>query len=878
MAIGGRVVRVLRKLNGGPRSTSLLGDWPRALRMPSTVLWLAAAVFAVASILPAIASASLPDNRVYELVSPPDLDGNEVLPEPGNFASVLQIGLSSEEGDAVMFASTGAVGKTTNNGGIQEDIARRTPGVGWSTTPADSRELGGFGFIHSPQWPSFYPNRSFSKVFFDTASISEWYEDAYSPEEPAGGFDAKLYLSENPFEPAIWVGKPTAKNPIPALGGPTSCHCERSEGEGPPVFRVTGVSPGGTIYFMYSGTLLPEDEEPRVEIVNAKDEKELIPGGRSEHVGAGRSQEPNDAWGFYEWQNGQLSEAGVLPNGKLSPYGAVGAALAYSGGWGYLGAYEKEAEEGHNQTSEDGSRAFFESPDPQALQVEGTPPNTTPSTKPEVPEVYVREALPSGGHKSVLVSRDELLKDVKEKDSDGTELEYPAQAPEGAKFLYASPDGSQAFISSSDKLVNGLPSHSELELNFGYEFSGGTFTLSVTANGSTQTTAPIPQGATPAQIQSALEALSNLGGSDVSVGNGSYPGPPVTYLVSFPGLEPSITINTTDLEGSGTPAVNNVTIPYVYDFDVETEKLTYLPDVSTTIYTSSQNGSRIMFRNLATSSLELWTEGGEGGKTEAIIKFSGNEPQWPRASNNGNVFLFDSYPEAELSQFNNGGGEQIYRYEVSSKEITCVSCPAHGVIDTGTAEVPNTEAYNRTVQPVRIISADGSRVFFQSSGALVPAAVNGMTNVYEWENGHIYLISGGTAITESHYVDSSETGGDVFFETEEGLVPAGEDEQVNVYDARIPRPGDNPPPTQTPCSGDVCQGPPSVPQLLTPGASATFKGLGNIPPEAEEKPVTKVVKKTLAKKKKKKAKKKAKKMAKKAKKGKRARKSDRRGK
>ena len=39
-------------------------------------------------------------------------------------------------------------------------------------------------------------------------------------------------------------------------------------------------------------------------------------------------------------------------------------------------------------------------------------------------------------------------------------------------------------------------------------------------------------------------------------------------------------------------------------------------------------------------------------------------------------------------------------------------------------------------------------------------------------------------------------------------------------------------PTETPCSGEVCQGPPSVPQLLSPAASATFEGLGDIPPEA----------------------------------------------
>jgi hypothetical protein len=129
------------------------------------------------------------------------------------------------------------------------------------------------------------------------------------------------------------------------------------------------------------------------------------------------------------------------------------------------------------------------------------------------------------------------------------------------------------------------------------------------------------------------------------------------------------------------------------------------------------------------------------------------------------------------------------------------------------------------------MSSDGSRVFFGSPDPLLAADVNGKPDVYEWENGHVYLISSGTSKEPSFYWDNSETGADVFFVTDEGLVPSDKDLQNDIYDARVPRPGDNPPPVQTPCSGEVCQGPPSVPQLLTPPASATFEGLGNIPPE-----------------------------------------------
>lgn len=42
-----------------------------------------------------------------------------------------------------------------------------------------------------------------------------------------------------------------------------------------------------------------------------------------------------------------------------------------------------------------------------------------------------------------------------------------------------------------------------------------------------------------------------------------------------------------------------------------------------------------------------------------------------------------------------------------------------------------------------MVSADGSRVFFDSGDAVVPGDVNGTEDVYEWEDGHLYLISSG---------------------------------------------------------------------------------------------------------------------------------------
>jgi hypothetical protein len=71
----------------------------------------------------------------------------------------------------------------------------------------------------------------------------------------------------------------------------------------------------------------------------------------------------------------------------------------------------------------------------------------------------------------------------------------------------------------------------------------------------------------------------------------------------------------------------------------------------------------------------------------------------------------------------------------------------------------------------------------------------------------------------------------VFFATTDSLVAGDTDGAYDVYDARIPHPGDVLAPAAVPCEGSVCQGPPNVPSPLTSPASATFSGLGNPVPE-----------------------------------------------
>jgi hypothetical protein len=169
--------------------------------------------------------------------------------------------------------------------------------------------------------------------------------------------------------------------------------------------------------------------------------------------------------------------------------------------------------------------------------------------------------------------------------------------------------------------------------------------------------------------------------------------------------------------------------------------------------------------------------------------------------------------------------------------LSCLSCPptatpTSNAVISNLAEIfnsPTSSGWSYVTTPGRAMSPDGGRVFFDTRNALVPQDVNGTGDVYEWEDGKLYLISSGHDPSRSMFAGISESGADAFIMTAEGISPGDTDGSYDVYDARIPRPGDSPP-AATPCEGAVCQGPPSVPQLLSPPASEAFNGAGNLTP------------------------------------------------
>jgi hypothetical protein len=188
-------------------------------------------------------------------------------------------------------------------------------------------------------------------------------------------------------------------------------------------------------------------------------------------------------------------------------------------------------------------------------------------------------------------------------------------------------------------------------------------------------------------------------------------------------------------------------------------------------------------------------------------------------------------------------GQQLYRYDSQTGELVRVSIGEGGFNQNGTKAdfsiLKTTDDSGRMParQPPVSMSDDGSYVFFSSPTGLTPRAINDPTdtifNVYEYHEGHVYLISdgqdrhlafGSSAVT---LVGASRSGGDVYFTTADPLVPQDGDTQVDLYDARIGG-GISPPPAPTECQGDGCQGPVgSTPNQAAPG-SASFTGPGNV--------------------------------------------------
>jgi hypothetical protein len=634
----------------------------------------------------------LPDGRVYEQVSPPNKPGSEAGGPIGEVPPYIAGGAA---GDEVAYFKSGPLGDTSL--GLDFFSISHRLATGWTTRGALSAPEGSaqFGAANPSNGLGFSADMKAS--VFGATSV-------FVPEQDQADPTPHLYrYDENGL--VQWIGKPTILDPLKFEG------FLGEAGAGGIVYgELMGASSDyDTIFFGFEGTLTPADEEQNPTLGGIS---------RAEEIGtmnkSGKPPTSND--GVYEWHDGELRNAGVLPDGHLDPYGARPISFVNSN-------ESPKLERFRNQVSEDAHEAFFMSPDPESE-----------SGRPS--ELYESVTRPDGTHTTVLVSRDPLLPEVGG---------LPAPAPggaDGSRHFFASPDGSRAFFQSAEQLTAAAPNDGKLKE---YEFDTAT------------------------------QAMTYLPGvADVSAGSSA---------------------------------------------------------VLSEIVRSSRDGSSFIF--IREGELELW----KGGAITTIAPVS-SKIVFMRATASGSTYFFQTSSPFPAFGFNNGNGsyQQIYRYEVAENTLSCLSCPPTGTNPSGNAtlshayESADLGSTDLIITGSHAISSDGLRVVFDTPDPLVSQDANGVRDAYEWEDGVIHLISTGVSQENSFSGDTSGSGDDVFFSTGEGLVPGDKDEGYDVYDARVPRPGDRPPPSAVPCEGAVCQGPPSAPQLLSPPASVAFDGPGDATP------------------------------------------------
>lgn len=258
-------------------------------------------------------------------------------------------------------------------------------------------------------------------------------------------------------------------------------------------------------------------------------------------------------------------------------------------------------------------------------------------------------------------------------------------------------------------------------------------------------------------------------------------------------------------------------------------------------------------------------EGFAEGRTTFVATLSeADSEQWSRTGEapmnvtpDGRFLVFTSV--ADLTADDTSSVKQVFRYDAQEGRLTRVSIGYDNDGNTSTFPAVIKTTALSTAQRVGIdthpsVSSDGAIVVFRSSASLTPQAEAGVKSVYEYHDGHVYLVSDGHTNIGSPelFVGStldgvSASGSDIFFRTYGSLLPQDTDTLADVYDARVDG-GFPTPSAPRGCSGDGCQSPPdSTPSL--PAAQSAVQSAGeNLPPpqppppKAKPKPLTRAQK------------------------------------
>ncbi|HEX5591811.1 MAG TPA: hypothetical protein VFX35_00520 [Solirubrobacterales bacterium] len=217
-----------------------------------------------------------------------------------------------------------------------------------------------------------------------------------------------------------------------------------------------------------------------------------------------------------------------------------------------------------------------------------------------------------------------------------------------------------------------------------------------------------------------------------------------------------------------------------------------------------------------------------------------------RTSADGGAIVFES--RARLTSYDTAGHTEIYRYDDEDRSLRCISCSPLSSPAVSNARLGDYGTLRRTTI-INNVSADGKRVFFETAEALVPADINGINDIYQWQlPGEedppvINLISSGISVAYPQepqvtpprpniLLGVSPDGSDVFFLAQEALVAGAPGGGASaIYDARIDGGFAAPPPPVPPCIGGLaCHGEGGPAPSPEGAPSQTIAGSGNVKP------------------------------------------------
>ncbi len=764
--------------------------------------------------------ASLPDNRALELVSPVQKNGETP------YAAV-----PSTNGEAVDFQARGAL-PGAGSGGL--NLYRATRGSsGWQTeslTPTPSKPLGALE-LQAPLWTSgdltqtiFTTPSSYSPADEDNGALSLYGSGGAGQtllsqgtqggsEEKSATFDAASPDGQHVVFSSGASLLPSATGLEPQTAPEAQYLYQRDVGSGETNLLSLDSSgqPAG-----YAATTLPEGYEPGPGVLKVADLEGFLP-GQAITVGSGPSAETTKISSILFEEGTPVLEVNTghslptaYPPGTPVAHLAEGAILGDGSNLGssappageYLPANTGSGST-TNAVSADGSKAFFEAPNPATGQPVG---------------LYMRH-----GNSTVKIAGARQYGTV------AAGLFVQELGVSGfARYQGAAADGSLVFFSSDEGLAGATPGRELYEFNTTEHAIGGVATLTVrpvsaglggdsspattlvspaqNTSGASQTitvasTAGFHPGdeilfapyeltrhrrisaetGTIASVDGATDEITLIAGLVGAGGKGIPPGTELhavhpahataisndgshVYFVSEGGV---LAENENSQGASASP-----TGPNLYLYDTQTNETTFIAILAKKDVEDSKDHPSGLAARLDVSRPAVPTPDGKVLAFASAANLTGQNP-WQRHT-------------------------EIYRYSVAGETLQCLSCTEPGVPPTGDASFGETAG--GTYAPPSLtspMSEDGSMVFFDTPDSLVAEDQNSAappspkfedptsTDVYQWTTAGLSLISSGTATTPAVLQGTDPSGRDVLFTSTQAVPGSPDGGYENVIDARL---------------------------------------------------------------------------------------------